>query len=89
MLGTPVARICPESLYNEQMQMLQFVRENGCIGPVETERLTADGRLVSVEMTITLRRGENRAPAGFVGIIRDITERSGGAQIKILSDRQS
>ncbi|MFW6254692.1 MAG: PAS domain S-box protein, partial [Chitinivibrionales bacterium] len=75
VLGASITRFCPDSLTYEQEQLLERARKEGCVGPVETERISADGKTVSVEMTITVRRDENGAPEGFVGIIRDITLR--------------
>ncbi len=83
-LGEPVSRFCPPELLDEQLRLLQCAREKGSVGPFETRRLTAAGKPVHVETTITLRRDDDGAPAGFVGILRDITERKKAVEEMLL-----
>ncbi|NCC53408.1 MAG: MEKHLA domain-containing protein, partial [Spartobacteria bacterium] len=79
-LGTSVARFCPEDRRAEQKVLLDRVLRGGMIQAVETERLTADGRRFSVEMTIDLQTDEKGMPCGYSAIMRDVSERKRAEQ---------
>ncbi len=74
-VGSPISRFCPDHRKAEQSAMIRRLLVHGSAHPYETERLTADGRLVPVEVTLSLRTDPDGQPIGFNGVFREITER--------------
>ncbi len=74
-LGMAISQFCPEDRLIEQKKLIQGVIENGFVQGFETERITADGRRIPVEMTISLLKDSQGQPIGTSAIIRDISER--------------
>jgi PAS domain S-box-containing protein len=75
VLGTPITRFCPEDLLEEQAEVMRRLSERGSVSGYESERLTADGRRIPVEVTLSLNTDDLGRPLGFNAIYRDITER--------------
>ena len=73
VLGTDIARFCPETRWAEQQSVFETLLKEGYSPPFETERQTIDGLPIAVEMTVSLRRDENGEPSGISAIIRDIS----------------
>ncbi|QLA16098.1 PAS domain S-box protein [Desulfolutivibrio sulfoxidireducens] len=74
-LGSPITRFCPEDRLEEQAEKMRRVRDAGAVAGYETERLTADGRRIPVEITLSLNTDDRGRPLGANAILRDITER--------------
>lgn len=76
ILGKNFSVLVPEDLIQRgELEFLnQEFREKGYIRNYETERLTKDGKRISVEMTRTLVRDSNGNIIGSSAIVRDITE---------------
>ncbi|MBN2446308.1 MAG: PAS domain S-box protein [Phycisphaerae bacterium] len=74
-LGQHVSRFCPDDRRAEQVEMLKRATQTGALPPTETERLTATGKRVPVEITLSQRTDDKGTPVGFSGILRDISER--------------
>ena len=87
-LGSNIARFCPQERREEQAALLRKVRETGSVKSIETERLTARGRKVPVEMTLSLRTDESGAPSGITAIMRDIAERKRAEEALRRSEEQ-
>jgi len=79
-LGTAVSRFCPEDRLEEQSRILRRVFENDTIQPFETERLTAQGTRIPVEMTVSLRTDDRGVPVGVIATLRDIGQRKKGEE---------
>lgn len=75
MIGQFIGLICPPDLEEEQQRALHIVMERGALRGMETERATKDGRRVPVEINLSLRTDDTGQPMGYVGSLRDITER--------------
>ena len=75
VMGSPITHFCPDDRLEEQAEMMRRVRETGAIPGYETERLTADGRRVPVEIALSLNSDAQGRPLGINAILRDITER--------------
>ena len=75
MLGAAIETIVPDAeLERHRTICLRAIQEKSLSG-LETRRLTRDGRLVPVEMSLsqgTTRTGDTE---GFVAVLRDISER--------------
>ncbi len=75
VLGSPFTRFCPEDRLEEQAELMRRVRDTGVVPAYETQRLTADGRRVPVEVTLSLQTDAHGRPQAINGIFRDITDR--------------
>jgi len=75
VMGLPITRFCPEDRLDEQTEKIRRVREIGVITGYETERLTAEGQRIPVEITLNLNTDDSGRPLGINAILRDITER--------------
>jgi PAS domain S-box-containing protein len=73
-LGSPIARFCPSELRTEQTEMLRQVLANGFVPPYQTERLTAEGRHVPVEISLSTRTDDYGKSIGFLAVFRDLTD---------------
>jgi PAS domain S-box-containing protein len=71
ILGQSMAVLVPEEDWPPTVEKLKTAREEGFVRGWETQRLTKDGQLVNVEITITDLGPE----LGFTAILRDITRR--------------
>ena len=74
-LDSPVTRFCPEDLLEEQAKIMRSVLDTGAVVGYESERLTADGRRIPVEITLNRNTDDQGMPFGINAILRDITER--------------
>jgi PAS domain S-box-containing protein len=74
VVGSSIARFCPSELRTEQKEMLRQVMANGFVTPYQTERLTADGRYVPVEISLSVRTDDNGKSIGFLAVLRDIAD---------------
>ena len=54
---------------------MQEVLQKGFSQNIEYHIITKNGKVIPVEMSIAIMKGEDGRPMGFVGISRDITER--------------
>lgn len=73
--GAPISRFCPQEHLDEQVDVFRRVRETGAVASYRSIRVTADGRRVPIELSINLRVDESKHPVGYVGIIRDVSDR--------------
>jgi two-component system, chemotaxis family, CheB/CheR fusion protein len=65
----------PESKRAEALAYVQSLLRNESVKKVETQRVTKDGRMLDVELTVTAYRDEHGRPIGVATTERDITER--------------
>jgi len=72
-VGSSVARFCPPERKTEQAEMLHQVMASGFVPPYQTVRLSADGRSVPVEISLSTRTDDKGKPIGFIAVLRDIT----------------
>jgi len=73
--------IAPEDQEKAFIRMNEVV-EKGYIRGEQYHIIMKDGRIVPVEMSVTMMKGIDEKPIGFVGISRDITERKKIEQLK-------
>ena len=74
-LGSSITRFCPEDRLAEQQRKVRYVHRTGELTGYESERLTADGRRIWVELSMSLSRNDLGRPQGINAILRDISER--------------
>ncbi|MBI3287220.1 MAG: PAS domain S-box protein, partial [Chloroflexi bacterium] len=77
MMGQAFHRIVPPELIaqGELEHLRREADRHGFVRNFETERLTRDGRRVKVDITRTALHNEAGRVAGYVAVIRDITDR--------------
>jgi putative two-component system response regulator len=74
VIGEPVAMLAPRDRHAEVAAIGRAITAGERIKRLETERLTKDGRLLRVEVSISPIRGEDGEFAGAVAIMRDCTK---------------
>jgi PAS domain S-box-containing protein len=74
-VGQSIGLIIPPDRLDEERHILETLRGGGHIEQLETKRLTKDGRLVDVSITVSPVRDAAGAVIGGAKIARDITAR--------------
>jgi PAS domain S-box-containing protein len=74
MIGQTLARLIPPGIGAGEDGILAVVREGGWMAPYETVRLTKDGRLVDVSLSVSPIKDASGRIVGPSRISRDITE---------------
>ena len=75
MIGQPILRLFPANRRDEEDLILARIRAGERIEHFETVRLTKDGHLLDVSLTISPIRDSTGSIIGASKIVRDITER--------------
>jgi two-component system cell cycle sensor histidine kinase/response regulator CckA len=73
--------VAPERLEQEQARARRLL-EGGGVEVSETTLLRRDGSQVIVETALAVMTGEDGKPAGFVGVLRDITVRKQAEELQ-------
>jgi PAS domain S-box-containing protein len=73
MIGNPIARLIPPDHADEMGQILRRISEGESVDHYETQRLTKDGRRITVSLTVSPIRDEEGHIAGASKIARDIS----------------
>jgi PAS domain S-box-containing protein len=79
IIGKHYTVLVPEERRAELERIDALLQENGLVRGWITQRVTKDGRLLTVDLTRTLLRDENGAAIGSSAILRDVTEREENA----------
>jgi PAS domain S-box-containing protein len=76
VLGKNFSMLLPKELVHsgELEKIDQIVKQKGYISNYETERLTKDGKRISIQLTRTLIKDSNGNVIGTSAIVRDVTE---------------
>ncbi len=75
MIGESIYKLIPRDRYDEEPLILTSVREGRRVQHFETKRLTKDGRLIDVSVTVSPIRDKQGNVIGLSKIARDITEK--------------
>jgi two-component system sensor kinase FixL len=75
MIGTPVTRLFPEELVNEEQEILEKIRIGIATEHYETVRTRKDGMPIDVSVTVSPIRDSRGTVIGASKTIRDISER--------------
>jgi PAS domain S-box-containing protein len=75
MIGQTIYKIIPEDRRHEEPQILALLKSGQRVDHFETKRLTRDGRLLDVSVSISPVRDREGKIIGLSKIARDITER--------------
>jgi PAS domain S-box-containing protein len=76
VLGRAIAILAPSELSDEIDTILERLMQGDRIEDFETERITKEGKRISVSLTISPIRGSSGAVGGWSTIARNITERN-------------
>jgi len=74
-LGMPAEVLLPDELKSEMPFLIQKVKKGVRFISYETKRLTRDGEMIDVDVTVSPIMDEDGKPAGFSVIARDITSK--------------
>lgn len=73
MIGEPIIKLIPHDLYHEEETILSKLRRGEIIEHMETTRITKDGRLIDISLTVSPVRDDSGKIIGVSKIARDIT----------------
>jgi PAS domain S-box-containing protein len=82
IIGQPFSLLVPPDRAAEVTDFVARLRRGEHIQSVETVRVTRDGRLIDVSLTISATRDETGRVTGFSTIARDITENKAIERLK-------
>lgn len=71
MVGQPIARLIPQSLWEERSRLLARLKNGERLAPLETERVHRDGHRVAVWVSLAALVDEQGAVVGFAEIARE------------------
>ena len=74
VVGKPVLMLIPPHLHQEEVMILSKIRAGERVEHYQTVRVTKDGRLIDVSLTVSPIRDEDGKVIGASKILRDITE---------------
>ena len=75
MIGASVLKLIPEDLHSDEQTILESIRAGRRIEHFDTVRLTKDGRLLDVSLTISPIKDEQGQIIGASKILRDVSLR--------------
>jgi PAS domain S-box-containing protein len=75
MIGQSVTKLMPPERHYEEAQILEQLKNGRRVSHFETQRLTKNGRLIDVAITVSPMRDEKGNLIGASKILRDITDR--------------
>ena len=73
MIGQPIIKLIPHDLYHEEESILARLRRGEMIEQMETSRITKDGKIIDVSLTVSPVKDESGRIIGVSKIARDIT----------------
>jgi PAS domain S-box-containing protein len=73
MIGTPITRIIPNDRLDEEPKILERLKKGERIDHFETKRITKDGRLLDISLSISPVKNSKGIIIGASKIARDIT----------------
>ena len=84
MIGQPIVSIIPPELYAQETEILDKLKQGERVKNYETERVSKDGRRVSISLSASSLRDEKGHIIGMTKVGRDITERKQAEQLQQL-----
>jgi PAS domain S-box-containing protein len=87
MIGTSILRLIPEHLHSDEKTFLESIRAGRRIEHFETVRLTKDGRLIDVSLTISPIKDEAGQVIGASKVLRDVSGRKRMEQSLLQSEK--
>jgi PAS domain S-box-containing protein len=75
MIGSSILKLIPEHLHSDEKTIIESIRAGQRVEHFETVRLTKDGRLLDVSLTVSPLKDEQGRVIGASKILRDISGR--------------
>jgi PAS domain S-box-containing protein len=75
IVGKPVSTLMPLAQSEDMVRILERIRRGERVGHFETQRLTKDGRVIDVSLSVSPIRDADGTIIGAAKVARDITER--------------
>ncbi len=75
MIGTSILKLIPEHLHSDEKRIIESIRAGRRIEHFETVRLTKDGKLIDVSLTVSPIKDELGRVIGASKILRDVSSR--------------
>jgi len=75
MIGASILKLIPEHLHSEEKTIIENIRAGRRVEHFETVRMTKDGNLLDVSLTISPMKDEQGKIIGASKILRDISDR--------------
>jgi len=75
IIGTSILKLIPEHLHSDEKRIIENIRAGRRVEHFETMRLTKDGRLIEVSLTVSPIKDANGQVIGASKILRDISSR--------------
>ncbi len=75
MIGSSILKLIPEHLHSDEKTIIESIRAGRRVEHFETVRLTKDGRLLDVSLTVSPMKDEQGRVIGASKILRDISGR--------------
>jgi PAS domain S-box-containing protein len=75
MIGTSILRLIPEHLHSDEKTIIESIRAGRSVEHFETVRLTKDGRLIDVSLTVSPIKDAGGQIIGASKILRDVSSR--------------
>jgi PAS domain S-box-containing protein len=75
MIGASILKLIPENLHSDEKTIIENIRAGRRIEHFETVRLTKDGRLIDVSLTVSPIKDEDGRVIGASKILRDVSSR--------------
>jgi PAS domain S-box-containing protein len=75
MIGASILKLIPEHLHSDEKTIIESIRAGQRIEHFETVRLTKDGRLIDVSLTVSPIKDEEGRVIGASKILRDVSSR--------------
>jgi PAS domain S-box-containing protein len=75
MIGRSILKLIPEHLHSDEKTIIESIRAGRRVEHFETIRLTKDGRLIDVSLTVSPIKDETGQVVGASKILRDISSR--------------
>ena len=84
MMGKSIMAVVPNDRHNEELQILERIKEGETVGHYDTVRKGKDGLLVDVSLTVSPVKDLDGTIVGASKIARDITQQKKAAEAEKL-----
>ena len=88
IVGTSILRLVPADRHDEELQIMEKVRQGKSVEHFETLRRTKDGRLIDISVTVSPIKDAAGGIIGIAKVARDITERKRANEALLTSEQR-
>ena len=87
MIGTPILRLIPKDRWEEEPAILERLKRGERVDHFETKRITKDGRILDISLSISPIRDKEGRIIGASKIARNITDQKAARELAELNKR--